>query len=100
MIRHSDLGCAANADRDEVVDPAADEECADGPDPGAEREGGCDEEDRCEDESGCADPECGKAKGDDSCEGDDAEAEGSEDGHWDGREGSLGCEERLEEDRI
>ena len=99
MIRHCDLCRAANADGDEVVDPAADEECADGPDPGAEREGGCDEEDRCEDESGCADPECGKAKGDDSGEGDDAEAEGSEDGHWDGREGGLGCEERLEEDR-
>ena len=99
MVWHCDLCSATNADGDEVVDPSADEECADGPGPGADRQGGCDEENRCEDESGCADPECGKAEGDHSCEGDDTEAEGSEDGYWDGRECSLRCEERLEENR-
>lgn len=38
MIRHRDFGCAADADGNEVVDPAADKECADSPDPGAEGE--------------------------------------------------------------
>ena len=95
VVRHSDLRCSANADGDEVVDPAADEECTDGPDPGAEGEGGGDEEDWCEDENGSADPEGGEAECDDDCESDDPEAEGSEDGDWNGGEGCLGCEERL-----
>lgn len=95
VVRHSDLRCAANADRDEVVDPAADEECTDGPDPGGEGEGGGNEEDWCEDENGSANPEGSKAECDNGCEGDDAEAEGSEDGDWNGGEGCLGCEERL-----
>lgn len=96
VVRHRDLGGAANADRNEVVDPPADEECADGPDPGAESQARGDEEDGCEDEDGGADPEGCEAEGDDGREGDDAEAERCEDGDWDGGEGGLRCEEGLE----
>lgn len=100
VVRQSDLRCAANADGDEVVDPAADQECTHDPDPGAEGERGRDEEDGCEDDNGGADPEGGEAKSDHGCEGDDTEAEGSEDGNWNGGEGCLGCEERLERIKV
>lgn len=35
VVRHRDLRCAADGHRNEVVDPSADEECADSPDPGS-----------------------------------------------------------------